>query len=75
MESGESSNDEAPPSNPNRKDLTRKDQLKAASMLVTMKTDDSLRRGAIMFITKKLAWHTALSIIYGREQNACISWV
>ena len=26
-------------------------------MLVAMETKDSLRRGAIMVITKKLAWH------------------
>ena len=31
----------------------RKEQLKAISMLVTMKTDDGLRRGATTFITKK----------------------
>ena len=26
-------------------------------MLVAMETEDSLRRGAIMVITKNLAWH------------------
>ena len=27
------------------------------SVLVDMKTEDSLKRGAIMVITQKLAWH------------------
>ena len=53
MESGDSSDEEAPPSIPNRMELMRKEQLVAVSMLVTMKTDDGLRRGAIMFVTKK----------------------
>ena len=40
----------------------RKEQLAAVSMLVTMKTDDSLRRGAIMFIAKKFG--VAHSTVY-----------
>ena len=51
-ESGDSSNKEAPPSNPNRKELMRKEWSMVVSMLVAMKADDGLRRGAIMFITK-----------------------
>ena len=35
----------------------QKEQLKAISMLVATETEDSLRRGAIMVVTKKLAWH------------------
>ena len=42
-ESGDASDEEAPPSNPKRKDLTRNEWLKAISMLVAMKTEDSLR--------------------------------
>ena len=57
MESGDASDEEAPPCDPKRKDLTQKEQSKVISMLVTMETKDSLRRGAIMVITKKLAWH------------------
>ena len=53
MESGDSSNEDAPPSNPNRKELTRKEQSAAFSVLLTMKTDNGLRRGATMFITNK----------------------
>ena len=77
MESRDSTDEEAPPSNPNRKDLMRKEWSKAVSMLVDMKTEhsNSLRRGAIIIIAKNLAWHTAQSIIYGREQKACMSWV
>ena len=58
MESGDASNKEAPPCDPKRKDLMQKEQSKAISMLVAMETKDSLRGGAIMVITKKLAWHT-----------------
>ena len=57
MESGDASDEEAPPCDPKRKDLTQKEQTKAISMLVAMETEDGLRRGAIMVIAKKLAWH------------------
>ena len=60
--------------NPNRKELMRKEWLAVVSILVTMKTDDGLRRGAIMFITKNLAWHAAQSIIYGRDQSVHVIW-
>ena len=49
----------------------RKEWSKVFSMLVAMKTEDSLRTGAIMVVAKNLAWHTAQSIIYGREQKVC----
>ena len=57
MESGDASNEEAPPCDPKRKDLMQKEWLKVISMLVDMKTKDGLRRGAIMAVAKKLAWH------------------
>ena len=41
----------------------KKEQLVAAFMLVTMKTDNGLRRGTIMFIIKKFGhahWHSLL---------------
>ena len=57
MESGDASNEEAPPCDPKRKDLMQKEWSKAISMLVAMKTEDSLRRGVIMVITIKLAYH------------------
>ena len=57
MESGDASDEEAPPCDPKRKDLTQKEQSKVFSMLIAMETEDSLRRGAIMVIAKNLAWH------------------
>ena len=53
----------------------RKEWSAVISMLVAMKTEDDLRRGSIMFITKNLAWHAAQSILYGREQKVHMSWV
>ena len=46
----------------------RKEQLAAVSMLATMKTDDSLRRGAIMFIAKKFG--VAHSTVYHLWERA-----
>ena len=57
MESGDASNEEAPPCDPKRKDLMQKEWSKVISMFVAMETKDLLRRGAIMVVTKKLAWH------------------
>ena len=53
MESGDASNEEAPPCDPKRKDLMQEEQSKAISMLVAMETEDGLRKGAIMVITQK----------------------
>ena len=55
MESGDASNEETPLSNPNRKDRTRNAQWKAISMLVAMKTEDSLRQGTVMSIAKRFS--------------------
>ena len=55
MESGDASNEEAPPCDPIRKDLMQKEWSKAISILVVMETEDGLRRGVIMVIAKKLA--------------------
>ena len=57
MESGNASDEESHPCDPKRKDLMQKEWSKAISMLVAMETKDSLRRGAMMVIAKKLAWH------------------
>ena len=67
MESGDASNEEAPPFDPKKKDLTQEEWSKAISMLVAMETKDSLRRGAIMVITKKIGLAHA-------EQKVCMSW-
>ena len=68
MESGDSSDEEAPPSNPNMKDLLRKEWSEAVSMLVAMKTQDGLRRGSIMFVTKKFG--VACCIVYHLWERA-----
>ena len=62
MDSGDASNKEAPPSNFKRKDLIRKAYSKVTSMLVAMNTEDSLRQGAVMSITKRFGM--ACSTIY-----------
>ena len=67
MESGDASNEEAPPCDLKSNNLTQKDQSKVISMLVAMETEDGLRRGAIMGITKKFGLACA-------EQKVCISW-
>ena len=67
MESGDTSNEEAPPCDPKRKDLMQKEWLKAISMLVVMETEDGLRKDAIMVITKKFGLGHA-------KQKVCVSW-
>ena len=57
MESGDASDEEAPPCDPKSNNLMQKEWLKGISMLVDMETKDGLKRGAIMVIAKKLAWH------------------
>ena len=57
MESGDASDKEAPPCDPNSNNLMQKEQLKVISMLADMETEDGLKRGTIMVIAKKLAWH------------------
>ena len=57
MESGNASDEEAPPYDPKSNNIMQKEQSKAISMLVDMETEDGLKRHAIMVIAKKLAWH------------------
>ena len=57
MESGDASDKEAPPCDPKSNNLMQKEQLKAISMIVDMETEDGLKKGAIMAVAKKLAWH------------------
>ena len=49
----DASDEEAPPSNPTRKDLTRNMWLEAISMLVAMRMEDGLRQGALMATAKR----------------------
>ena len=57
MESGDASDEERTPCDPKSNNLIHKAWLNVISMLVDMETEDSLKRGAIIVITKKLAWH------------------
>ena len=57
MESGDASDEEAPPCDPKSNNPMKKEQSKAISMVVDMETEDGLKRHAIMVVTKKLAWH------------------
>ena len=54
MESGDASDEEAPPCDPKRKDLMQTEWLKVISMLFAMEAEDGLRRGAIMVVTNKI---------------------
>ena len=54
MESGDASDKEAPPCDPQINNLMQKEQLKVISMLVDMETEDGLKKGGIMVITKKI---------------------
>ena len=54
MESGDASDEEAPPCDPKSNNPMQKGQSKAISMLVDMETEDSLKRCAIMVVTKKM---------------------
>ena len=53
MESGDASDEEAPPCDPKSNNLTKKEQSKAISMVVDMETEDGLKRCAIMVVAKK----------------------
>ena len=68
MESGDASNEEAPPCDPQRKDLIQKEQSKVISMLVAMETKDGLRRGAIMVIAQKIGLACA-DLLYHKTEN------
>ena len=57
MESGDASNEEAPPCDPKSNNLTQKEWSKVISMLVDMETEHGLKRRAVMVVAKKLAWH------------------
>ena len=54
MESGDASDEEAPPCDPKSNNLMQKEQSKEISMLVDMETKDSLKRHAVMVVAKKI---------------------
>ena len=67
MESGDASNEEAPPCDPKSNNQMQKEWSKVISMLVAMETKDGLRRCAIMVVAKKIGLACA-------EQKVHISW-
>ena len=54
MESGDSSNDEAPPCDPKSNNPMQNEWSKVISMVVDIETKDSLKRHAVMVIAKKI---------------------
>ena len=68
MESGDASDKEAPPCDPKSNNLTQKERSKVISMVVDMETEDSLKRHAIMVITKKIQLACA-DLLYYKCKN------
>ena len=68
MESGDASDEEAPPCDPKSNNPMQKGQSKAISMLVDMETEDSLKRCAIMVVTKKMGLACA-DLLYHKTKN------
>ena len=68
MESGDASNEEAPPCDPKSNNLTKKEQSKAISMVVDMETEDGLKRCAVMVVAKKIQLAYA-DLHYYKHQN------
>ena len=54
MESGDTSDEEAPPCDRKSNNLTKKEQAKVISMVVDMETEDGLKKCAVMVIAKKI---------------------
>ena len=65
MESGDASDKEAPPCDPKSNNLTQKEWSKV--MVVDMETEDSLKRHAIMVVTKKIQLACADLLYYKRK--------
>ena len=68
MESGDASDEEAPPCDPKSNNLTKKERSKAISMVVDMETEDGLKKGAIMVIAKNI-WLACADLHYYKHQN------
>ena len=68
MESGDASDEEAPPCDPKINNLTKKEWLKVISMAVDMETEDGLKRHAVMVIAKKI-WLARADLLYYKHKN------
>ena len=68
MESGDASDEEAPPCDPKSNNPTKKEPSKAISMVVDMETEDGLKRRAVMVVAKKIGLACA-DLLYYRTNN------
>ena len=68
MESGDASDEEAPPCDPKSNNLMQKEWLKVISMLVDMETKDGLKRHAVMVVAKKIGLACA-DLLYHETKN------
>ena len=68
MESGDASDEEAPPCDPKSNNLTKKEQSKAISMVVDMETEDGLKRCTMMVVAKKIRL-TCADLLYYKHKN------
>ena len=68
MESGDASDEEAPPCDPKSNNLTQKEWLKVISMVVDMETEDGLKKCAIMVVAKKI-WLARADLLYYKHKN------
>ena len=68
MESGDASDEVAPPCEPKSNNPTKKEQSKAISMVVDMETEDGLKRHAVMVVAKKIGLACA-DLLYYRTNN------
>ena len=68
MESGNASDKERPPCDPQSNNLMQKEWSKVISMLVDMEAEDGLRKGAIMVIIKKFGLAHA-DLLYHKTNN------
>ena len=68
MESGDASDEEAPPCDPKSNNLMQKELSRAILMLVDMETEDGLKRHVIMIITQKIGLAHA-DLLYYKTKN------
>ena len=69
MESGDASDEEAPPCDPKSNNQTKKERSKAISMVVDMETEDGLKRRAVMVVAKKIGWHMQNYSTINKDKN------
>ena len=68
MESGDASDEEAPPCDPKSNNQLQKQQSKVVSMVVDIETEDGLKRHAIMVVAKKI-WLAHADLLYYKCKN------